>query len=135
MKKRLVGFFLICLCLTGCAKVINEYDKTEIGVIMDKNDIQYIKEFGVSELNNARSDFALIKNNKIIRIVEYDGEHHYKEISFHKDNKYTLKERQQRDKIKNEWAAAHNIPLVRIPYWERDNITLEMILGDKYLVE
>ena len=37
MKKRLVGFFLICLCLTGCAKVINEYDKTEIGVITDKN--------------------------------------------------------------------------------------------------
>lgn len=37
MKKRLVGFFLICLCLTGCAKVTNEYDKTEIGVITDKN--------------------------------------------------------------------------------------------------
>ena len=37
MKKRLIGFFLICLCLTGCAKVINEYDKTEIGVITDKN--------------------------------------------------------------------------------------------------
>ena len=117
----------------GCKKM--SYGEYNISQILDKNDIQYIKEFCVSELNNARFDFALIKNNKIIRIVEYDGEHHYKEISFHKDNKYTLKERQQRDKIKNEWAAAHNIPLVRIPYWERDNITLEMILGDKYLVE
>lgn len=37
MKKRLAGFFLICLCLTGCAKVTNEYDKIEIGVITDKN--------------------------------------------------------------------------------------------------
>lgn len=37
MKKRLAGFFLICLCLTGCAKVTNEYDKIEIGIITDKN--------------------------------------------------------------------------------------------------
>ena len=35
---------------------------------------------------------------------------------------------------KFEWAAAHNIPLVRIPYCERDNITLDMLLGDQYLV-
>ena len=37
MKKRLAGFFLICLCLTGCAKVTNEYDKIETGIIIDKN--------------------------------------------------------------------------------------------------
>ena len=37
MKKRLIGFFLICLCLTGYAKVTNEYDKIETGVITDKN--------------------------------------------------------------------------------------------------
>lgn len=38
-------------------------------------------------------------------------------------------------KFKNEWAAAHNIPLVRIPYTERDNITLDMLLGDRFLVK
>ena len=37
MKKILAWFFLICLCLTGCAKVTNEYDKIETGVITDKN--------------------------------------------------------------------------------------------------
>ena len=37
MKKRLAGFFLICLCLTGGAKVTNEYDKIETGIITDKN--------------------------------------------------------------------------------------------------
>ena len=37
MKKRLAGFFLICLYLTSCAKVTNEYDKIETGVITDKN--------------------------------------------------------------------------------------------------
>lgn len=34
----------------------------------------------------------------------------------------------------NEYALLHNIPLIRIPYKEHDNITLEMIMKDKYLV-
>lgn len=37
MKKRLAVFLLASLCLTGCAKVTNEYDKVETGVITDKN--------------------------------------------------------------------------------------------------
>lgn len=40
----------------------------------------------------------------------------------------------RRDNEKNEYALSHNIPLVRIPYWERDNITLDMLLGDQYLI-
>ena len=31
------------------------------------------------------------------------------------------------------YAKENNIELIRIPYWERDNITLEMILGNQYL--
>lgn len=117
----------------GCLK--SSYGEYCIEKILKKNNISYCKEYTIKELNNARFDFAIIENNKIIRLIEFDGEHHFEEVSFHKDNKYSLKERQEKDKIKNEWAAAHNIPLVRIPYWERDNITLEMILGDEYLVE
>lgn len=41
----------------------------------------------------------------------------------------------RRDKEKNQYAIEHNIPLVRIPYTERDNITLDMLLGDKYLIK
>lgn len=75
-----------------------------------------------------------LENNKIIRLIEFDGEHHYQEISFHKDNRYSLKDRQERDKKKNEWAKNNNIPLVRIPYWEKDNITMDMIMGDNFLI-
>ena len=37
--------------------------------------------------------------------------------------------------MKNEWAKKHNIPLVRIPYWERDKITIDDLLGNKYLIK
>lgn len=44
--------------------------------------------------------------------------------------KGNFKERQEYDKIKNKYALEHNIPLVRIPYWEQKNITLNMLLYD-----
>ena len=71
-------------------------------------------------------------SGELVRLVEFDGIQHYEEIKFfHKRN---LPQTQEADKIKNEYALSHNIPLVRIPYWERDNISLEMIMGDQYLI-
>ena len=39
------------------------------------------------------------------------------------------------DIIKNKSSKDNNIPLVRIPYWERDKMTLDMLLGKEYLIE
>jgi hypothetical protein len=69
---------------------------------------------------------------KIIRLIEFDGKQHFGidgDLWFKSDN---YSSRKQRDEIKNEMAKQHNIPLVRIPYWERDKITLDMILGSQY---
>ena len=77
-----------------------------------------------------RYDFVILKNNTPIRLIEFDGEQHYKNIA----NWDSLELQQKRDQIKNEYALSHNIPLVRIPYWERDNITLDMLMGEQYEV-
>lgn len=66
--------------------------------------------------------------NTIIRIIEFDGEFHY--IDSNIWNSQTVKDN---DIIKNNYCNKNNIPLVRIPYWERDKITLDMIMGDQYL--
>ena len=39
----------------------------------------------------------------------------------------------QKEEVR-EYALKNNIPLIRIPYWERDNITLDIIMEDKYRV-
>lgn len=117
----------------GCAK--KSFGEAKIEAVLKENNISYISEFCVSELNNARFDFAIIENGIISRIIEFDGEHHFEEVSFHKNNKYSLKDRQDRDDKKNQWALKNNIPLVRIPYWERDNITLEMLMDSKYQIQ
>ena len=115
----------------GCQKSIGEFNIIQI---LNKNNIPFIKEYCI---NNYRFDFAILNNNKVIRLIEFDGEQHYKENirnsgwNTYEKYEYTLKN----DLIKNQIAKELNIPLVRIPYWERDNITLDLILEDRYLIK
>ena len=112
--------------------------KLDIDKILNQNHIKFISQYTEPQLKKKRFDFAILNDdNQIIRLIEFDGQQHYEERKgFWNSNnpKQDLIELQQRDKEKNQYAKEHNIPLVRIPYWERDNITLNMIMGDEYLV-
>lgn len=88
-------------------------------------------------MDRKRFDFAIFKKEypeKIFRLIEFDGEQHFYRTKRMWNSTETVEDIQKRDREKDQWAKDHNIPLVRIPYWERDNITLDMILGDKYLI-
>jgi len=62
--------------------------------------------------------------------VEFDGEQHYKRAFGSKDKKgERLKLQQMKDQIKNKYCEDKNIRLIRIPYWDFDNI--ESILDEK----
>lgn len=113
----------------GCIKSIGEEN---ICKILSQSNITFIREYTFKDLKNYRYDFYLPELN---RLIEYDGEQHYQEASGSWGKDSSLKERQQRDQLKTHYALQNNIDLVRIPYWERDNITLEMLLENQYLVK
>ena len=82
-----------------------------------------------------RYDFILLCQDKPYRFIEFDGEQHFHQIKRgFMAGEQRFNKQIESDKIKNEYALSHNIPLVRIPYTERDNITLDLIMGDKYLI-
>ncbi len=115
----------------GCMRSIGEYNIIQC---LTKNNIKFQKEFTFPDLrdkNLLRFDFALFRINENIpfRLIEFDGEQH-----FQKDNGFFSPIQQQHDELKNQYAKEHNIPLVRIPYKYKNNITLDKILGDEYLV-
>ena len=56
--------------------------------------------------------------------IEYDGEYHYPNRNKASD----LEDQQKRDAIKTKYCEENDIILLRIPYWEKDNI--ESILTD-----
>ena len=67
--------------------------------------------------------------------IEYDGEQHFEPVDFtskmsEEQIQEQFKKVQQNDQIKNQYAKDNNWTLIRIPYWDIDNI--EQIL-DSYL--
>lgn len=55
------------------------------------------------------------------------GQHEYKDVPYW-DKRDNLSVRQKRDTIKTKYCEENDIVLLRIPYWEKDNI--ESILSD-----
>jgi very-short-patch-repair endonuclease len=62
--------------------------------------------------------------------IEYDGEHHYNEKCYSQGIE-SLRLRQERDERKNKYCKNKGINLLRIPYWEFNNI--EILLNNKML--
>ena len=61
----------------GCINYsIGEYN---INKLLTDNNISFKKEYTDKELKQKRFDFAILNdNNEVIRLIEYDGEQHYK---------------------------------------------------------
>lgn len=129
---------LTSLHTLSCGCINSSIGEDNIVKVLKNNNISYLREYPLKEIkdvNPFRLDFVILDDkNNIIRAIEYDGIQHYKETWGAWSRNITLEQQQERDKRKNEWCLNNNIPLVRIPYWERDNINLEMLLGNTYLV-
>jgi hypothetical protein len=66
-----------------------------------------------------RFDFFLLDYNILI---EYDGEHHYKPVNKGYRAKYVHERTVINDKIKDNYIKEKGVGLLRIPYWEYDQI-------------
>ena len=129
---------LVALHTLSCGCINSSIGVDNIVKILKENNISFVKEYTLKEVRDKkpfRLDFMILdNNNEPSRAIEYDGIQHFQETWGAWNQRVTLEQQQERDKRKNEWCIDNNIPLVRIPYWERDNITLEMLMGNKYLV-
>ena len=114
----------------SCGCISSSIGEINIQTILKENNIEYKKEYCVKEIGNLRFDFTIMKNNTIVRLIEFDGIQYYSDRSGVWNRTDSLESRQERDKRKNQWAIDNNIQLVRIPYWERDKITLDIIMGN-----
>lgn len=98
--------------------------ETKINEILNKYGIEYkaqYKDKNCIHIYVLPFDFAIMKNGKIVLLIEFDGKQHFEPVE-HFGGKEHFDITQKRDKIKNEYCKKNNIPLLRIPYWEFDNI-------------
>ena len=100
---------------------------------LENNTIYFIAQYPFEDLRDIELllfDFIIFedKNKTIIKmLIEYDGVFHYMPIKRYKNEpieyaEERLRKQQYHDKLKNEYCKKKNIKLLRIPYWEFDNI-------------
>ena len=115
----------------SCPFCISSKGEEVIRLYLNKYNIKHDKQFRYSDCRYILPlpfDFAIFNNNdKIKFLIEYDGEQHYKPISVF-GGKETFEKLKINDEIKSNYCNKNNIPLLRIPYWEFNNI--ENILNE-----
>ena len=127
----------------SCGHCVSSKGEFLISKILDQNNIIYNHDtildlFQQEYGRKFRFDFIIYnENGNIQRIIEFDGRQHIKgpDTTYWGHTTETLETIQEKDKIKNEFCLKHNIPLVRIPYPQINNLSLEMLMGDRFLVK
>lgn len=105
----------------GCPKCNSSKGEMAVEKYLKSNNIPYEIQKRFDDCKNIFTlpfDFYLPNNNTCI---EYDGSLHYKSVEYF-GGEETLKSTQMRDNIKTHYCKEHNIRLIRIPYWDFDNI-------------
>lgn len=126
----------------SCGKCLSSKGEYFIIQLLDKNNINYNYDCQLPELTKEcnkklRFDFIIYdNNNQISRIIEFDGRQHIygPDTNYWGHSTDTLEEIKNKDQIKNNYCIKNNIPLVRIPYYHLNNLTIDDLLGSKYLI-
>ena len=105
----------------GCIKSKGEL---LIRQLLNNNKLSFINEYSFQDcLGNERPlKFDFYVEN--CYCIEYDGQQHFQIVPYW-GGKKKLIETKKNDNIKNEYCKTHNIPLIRIPYWHYNDITIE----------
>lgn len=106
------------LCSASKGEHIVEQALIELGIAYS---CQYIDDRCMNK-RHLPFDFAVYSNSGDLRLlIEYDGLQHFEPVKFFGGEK-RFADRQINDGIKNEFCKSNNIPLLRIPYWKKDDV-------------
>jgi hypothetical protein len=108
----------------GCPKCFESKGENRVAEYLLENNIIFTPQKTFKTLRDIRPLFPDFHLENLNLLIEYDGRGHYVACfgSTPEEKQKNLEDCQRRDKIKNEWAKANNIPLLRIPYWDFDRI-------------
>jgi len=113
----------------GCHKCKSSLGETKIMSYLETHKIKYISEKTFHDLklyNNLKFDFYI---PKFKMCIEFDGPQHFMPANFKKfslpptkRDVETFFKTIRRDSIKNDYCKNNNLKILRIPYWEINNI-------------
>lgn len=137
-----------CSCSCGCNSIITvrrdsltSGNTTSCGTnrsrgelkileILENSNLSFCQQICFEDLAYIRKlkfDFGILENEKVICLIEFQGEQHYTSSDFFGGEKNYEKQK-IRDEMKREYCKNNNIPLIEIPYTDLK------ILNEEYLL-
>lgn len=104
----------------GCVKSFYEI---QIKNILEELKINFQQQQKFSDLRDIRQlsyDFSIYQDNKVIGLIEYQGEQHFKPIDYY-GGEEQFKIQQLHDKMKLNYAKNNNIPLLYLSKTDIDS--------------
>lgn len=97
----------------GCLK--SQYEEN-IQTLLRENNINFKREYTFDDLKSPkgtllRYDFAIFCQDKLLCLIEYNGDQHYISVDYW-GGEEGLQQRRQRDELKIQYAREHQIPLL-----------------------
>ena len=118
----------------SCGCISRSIGEAKVAHLLQLHNIPYISEYTQHNCRYkstnalARFDFYIPSENYII---EYDGRQHLIQGESVYDNPLKFQETRSHDQQKECWCKENKIPLIRIPYWHLDELTIDDLLLDK----
>lgn len=113
---------------TSCGCKMSKFEEL-VGNMLSANGIKFVKNktFRSCKFKNgslAKFDF-FVRNSYVI---ECDGEQHYKNVGGSFYTEEMLQDIREKDSIKEKWCAENGIPLIRLSYNRRNNLSIEDLI-------
>lgn len=111
----------------------------KISSLLKSAHIAFKREYSFPNLKSyqgilLRFDFAIFIENSLYCLLEYDGEAHFQQINHFHKTQSDFRRAQERDRIKNKYCLLNNIKLIRIPYWEIQNLTINSLFNTESFI-
>lgn len=119
----------------SCGRLKRSHGELNIEKFLKEHNISYKTEYSFNDLISCNSnkklrfDFAIFNKEKLVALIEYDGQQHYQPIEYYGGEKAFIN-RTMNDNLKNIYCDNHNILLIRIGYYDNIQDKLNKILGE-----
>ena len=104
----------------------------KIAKILQNNNIPFVREVTFQDCRspkNRKYPYDFYVNDSWL--IEYDGNIHFTSGGVRGWNtRESFQKRKMADSIKTTYALDHNIPLIRIPYWQYDRLKLKDLIPE-----
>lgn len=104
--------------VTSCGCRTQSFGEEYVQSVLQEMKVDFIPQYSFDDCKHIcvlHFDFAVLNNNDILGLIEYDGKQHFESVEWF-GGEVGLKNTQKRDGIKNAYCQQHNIPLLRLPY-------------------